>query len=103
MMAPIASRTGDKDQTTVTMNGGGVLSTAGGGGVVGLAVPSDGVREVEGRSESPSDVVKLMEEKAQLEEQLHVQNNVSALVPRFIQWQLNLLYKLSILLIILLL
>ena len=103
MMAPIASRTGDKDQTTVTMNGGGVLSTAGGGGVVGLAVPSDGVREVEGRSESPSDVVKLREEKAQLEEQLHVQNNVSALAPRFIQWQLNLLYKLSILLIVLLL
>ena len=77
MMAPIVSRTGDRDQTIVTMGGGGGASTAGGGGVVALPGPSDGVREVEGRSESPSDVVKLREEKAQLEEELHVQNNVS--------------------------
>lgn len=83
MVAPIVSRTCDSvcgTSTVVSMNGGAMPRSAVEGelyaGSGGHQMPSQGVREVEGQSDSPTDLVKLQEEKTKLEEQLHFQNTV---------------------------
>ena len=83
MVAPIVSRTCDSvcgTSTVVSMNGGAMPRSAVEGelsaGSGGHQMPLQGVREVEGQSDSPTDLVKLQEEKTKLEEQLHFQNTV---------------------------
>ena len=61
------------DDASVTIDlphGGGVTN-------VGRCTPPDDVREVEGRSASPSQLLRLQEENVKLEDQLTLQNSVS--------------------------
>ena len=78
VVSPIGSRDGVRgpavaQDTSVAIDvpqGSGVTS-------VGRYSPPDDVREVEGRSASPSELLRLQEENVKLEDQLTLQNSVS--------------------------